>query len=60
MDALLIGPALVLSFGLTLVVGKALLTVFMSAMENRGAQPKTTSACTTVAERQNQREAAVA
>ena len=58
MDALLIGPALALSFGLTLLLGKALLSVFMSVMENRGGE-RTTRAVP-AAEPQNGREIAAA
>ena len=36
MDALLIGPALALSFAGTLFAGKFLLSAILAAMENRG------------------------
>ena len=35
MDALLVGPALALSFVATLLAGKALLSAFMAVLEHR-------------------------
>jgi len=40
MDALVIGPALALTFAGTLFAGKALLTAFVSVLEHRSRRPE--------------------
>ncbi len=40
MDALLIGPAVAIAFAGTLYAGKAILGVFLSALEHRTRNPR--------------------
>jgi len=40
MDALMIGPAVALTFAGTLIAGKALLWVFLNALEHRNRHPR--------------------
>jgi hypothetical protein len=40
MDALLIGPAVALTFAGTLVAGKAILSAFLNVLEHRNRQPR--------------------